>query len=146
MANRIPLVHANGELQELPASDSLMLAGLAMAAPTGRVAIGARLLGGRELVSMRGSTWGEEALQGRLDRLAIARWRAIGNITTLVAEGAPALTAIGTVTARAVTATSLASRARRVGAISAATTGSLAGWYLNTVTVAPMWKIGRAHV
>ena len=142
MANRIPLVHANGELQELPGSDSLVLAGPAMAAPVGRISIGARSLGGRELASMRGSAWGEEAVQGRLDRLALARWRATGNITTIVAEGAPALTSVGTVTARAVAAASMASRARRVGAVSAATAGSFAGWYLNSLTVAPMWSVG----
>ena len=101
---------------------------------TGQVQVGVRALAGRETLAARGSLWPEEQMQGRLDRLAVQRWRPTGNATTIIAEGAAALTQTGTATTRNVAATSFATRARRVGAVSAATAAALAGLHL---TVAP---------
>ena len=141
MSDRNPVVYSGGFHQELPATDSLALAGAPAMTTTARISTGQRTLAGREHFATRGSLWPEEAMQGRLDRLSVARWRAQGNAVTINAENAPALTAVGTPTARNVATTSMATRVRRVGAVSALTVGALAGWYS---TVA-QWSIGAGH-
>lgn len=63
----------------------------------------------------------------------IAWWNPPGNATTVPGVlGIAAPTAVGTATARNVAATSLATRARRLGYVSAATAGSLSGHYSAT--------------
>ncbi len=63
----------------------------------------------------------------------IGRWNVQGNGTTLPGnDGFIASTALGTATARNVAATNMATRARRLGYVSAATAGSLSGHYQAT--------------
>lgn len=63
----------------------------------------------------------------------IAWWNPPGNATTVPGVvGLAAPTALGTATARNVASTSLATRARRLGYVSAATAGSLSGHYSAT--------------
>lgn len=133
MTDRVPLIHAAGAPRELPSGDGLLLDG---------ARLGARSLAGRDIPVMRGSGWGEQALQGRLDRLSLARWQAVGASSTISVYGGQALTAQGTVTSRAVAATNMVTRARRVGAVSAAGAGSVSGWYFNSLSAAPLWTVG----
>ncbi len=75
----------------------------------------------------------------------IGWWNPPGNATTLPGVvGIAAPTALGTATARNVTATNLATRSRRLGYVSAATAGSLSGHYATTAqfTIGALSGIG----
>lgn len=133
MSDRVPLVHDAGAVRELPAGDALLLDG---------ARLGARSLAGRDFPAMRGGNWGEQAMQGRLDRMSIARWQAVGASSTINAYGGQAFTAQGTVTSRSPAATNMVTRARRVGAVSASGAGSACGWYFNSLSAAPLWTVG----
>jgi hypothetical protein len=72
-------------------------------------------------------------LQPLIGSNKIAWWNPPGNATTVPGVlGIAAPTAVGTATARNVAATSMATRARRLGYVSAATAGSLSGHYSAT--------------
>ncbi len=75
----------------------------------------------------------------------IAWWNPPGNATTVPGVlGIAAPTAVGTATARNVAATSMATRSRRLGYVSAATAGSLSGHYATTAqfTIGALGGIG----
>jgi hypothetical protein len=72
-------------------------------------------------------------LQPLIGSNKIAWWNPPGNATTVPGVlGLAAPTAVGTATARNVASTSMATRARRLGYVSAATAGSLSGHYSAT--------------
>ena len=79
-----------------------------------------------------------------LARNRIGTWRPIGNATTApLADGIAAPTATGTATARNVATTNLATSLRRLGYVSAATAGSLAG---PRMAAAQFWRGNAANL
>lgn len=112
--------------------DPLDLTVTAPAAPAaGAVRIFRRDLAGRQMPAFIGPTGLDTTLQPLLARNKIAWWSAPGNATTAPGVlGIAAPTALGTATARSVATTNAATRARRLGYVSAATAGSLAGHYM----------------
>lgn len=133
MAGRVPLIHRDGAACELPVGDALLIGG---------AQLGMATLAGRAMPTMRGIAWGEQALQGRLDRLSLARWQAVGAATTISVYGGQPLSVQGTVAVRTPSGATMVTRARRVGAVSPTSTGSLCGWYFNGISAAPLWTIG----
>lgn len=82
----------------------------------------------------------DAALQPAIWRQKIYMWNPPGNATTVPGVfGAVAPTALGTVTARNVATTNLFARTRRLGYVSAATAGALAGNY----STAAQWTTGN---
>lgn len=84
--------------------------------------------GARYLAAIKGPGGQDTSLQPHLGGNRVGRWLPPGNATTApLADGIAAPTATGTATARNVATTTLASAMRRLGYVSAATAGSLAG-------------------
>jgi hypothetical protein len=87
-------------------------------------------VGGRQMLGARSSYGTAVAMQPLLARNKVGLWNPPGNATTLPAIFAIAApVALGTATARNVAATNLFTRMRRLGYVSSATAGSLAGHY-----------------
>lgn len=103
------------------------------AAPaTGNVSIFGRSVASRQLAAIIGPTGLSTSLQPILARNKIGYWDPPGNATTVPGVfGITAPTAVGTATARNVATTNLATRMRRLGYVSAAAAGSLAGQYIS---------------
>lgn len=106
-------------------------------APAAPAADRLRLFGGKKAGRMMPRFIGPSGLDVTLQPLLasnkIAWWNPPGNgpaVPGVLGMGAP--TALGTVTARNVAATNMATRARRLGYVSAATAGSLCGQYGTT--------------
>lgn len=91
------------------------------------VVVFSRTLAGRTMPVAMGPSGMDYALQPSIWRQKIGFWNAAGNSATVPGVyGLPALTAVGTNTARNVATTNLFTRTRRIGLVSAATAGSLA--------------------
>ena len=85
-------------------------------------------IAGRAMASQIGPSGLDTALQAHLGGNKVALWRPPGGSTTVPGVfGMAALTVTGTVTARPVATTNLLTRMTRLGYVSAATAGSLAG-------------------
>lgn len=94
------------------------------------VTLFARLIAGRAMPVALPALGGAEVLQSSIWRRKLAVWNPPGNSTTVPAVfGMNAPTAVGTATARNVATTNRMTRARRLGYVSAATAGALAGIY-----------------
>jgi hypothetical protein len=103
------------------------------AASSGKVQVGGLDIAGRGLAASRGQYGATAALQPLLACRKLAYWNPPGNAATVPGVfGIAAPTALGTATARNVAATNLPTRMRRLGYVSAATAGSLAGHYSAT--------------
>lgn len=84
--------------------------------------------GGRMMIAAVGPSGMSYPLQPAIWRQKIARWNPPGNtITTPGVDGMNALISTGTATARTVATTNVLARVRRLGYVSAATAGSVAG-------------------
>lgn len=95
--------------------------------PTDSVKLWARVAA-RTALAMKGPSGLDTSLQPHLGGNRIGVWLPPGNATTVpLADGIAAPTGTGTATARSVATTSLATAMRRLGYVSAATAGSLAG-------------------
>lgn len=110
--------------------DYQTLAGLTPTAPAAdTVKLFARKAG-RMLPAFIGPSGLETAIQPHMGRNKIGYWNSPGNSTTLPGVfGMSAPTAQGTVTARNVATTNIATRVRRLGYVSAATAAGLCGHY-----------------
>ena len=85
-------------------------------------------IAGRAMAAQIGPSGLDTTLQANLGGNKVAMWMPPGGSTTVPGVfGMAALTATGTVTARAVATTNLLTRMTRLGYVSAATAGSLAG-------------------
>lgn len=85
-------------------------------------------IGGRIMAAQIGPSGLDTTLQANLGGNKVAMWMPPGGSTTVPGVfGMAALTAVGTATARTVATTNLLSRMTRLGYVSAATAGSLAG-------------------
>lgn len=84
----------------------------------------------RTMPAFRSPSGADVLLQPHLSHKHVAIWRAQGNAATApVVFGIGAATAVGTVTARNVATTNVATRIHRLGYVSAATAGALAGHF-----------------
>jgi len=112
---------------------------IAPAAPSaGKASFGYMGLAKRELLGMQGSASALAPLQPNITHTRIAYWSGVNGSGTLNVEDAVAPTALGTNTSRFSNVTSSFTRVRRIGYVSAATAGTLAGWYLASAT----WFLG----
>jgi len=108
----------------------LALQSIATPAPpaASRVKLFGRGLAGRVLPAAIGPSGRNTSLQPFLGRNRIGEWKPIGNATIApLADGIAAPTATGTATSRTVAVTNMATSMRRLGYVSAAAAGSLAG-------------------
>lgn len=97
---------------------------------SGYVSIFGRTIANRNMTAQIGPTGLSTALQPFLARNKVGYWDPSGNSATVPGIfGILAPTTVGTATARTVAVTSLSTRMRRLGYVSAATAGSLAGGY-----------------
>lgn len=95
-------------------------------APTGAITIYAKSVGGRIMPKWIGPSGIDTPVQPFLAGNAVGYWRPQGNSTVVPGVlGYGALTAVGTATARNVATTNRFNRMRRVGYVSAGTTGAL---------------------
>lgn len=95
---------------------------------TDKLNLFARKIGGRMMLAQMGPSGLDTAFQPNLGGNKVALWMPPGGSTTVPGVfGMAALTAIGTATSRAVAATNLLTRMTRLGYVSAATVGALAG-------------------
>lgn len=98
------------------------------APPAGHVKVFGRSIASRMMTAFMGPSGLDSALQPSLARNKVGWWCPPGNSTTVPGVlGLPALTATGTATTRNVATTNMATRMRRLGYVSAAGAGSLAG-------------------
>jgi hypothetical protein len=98
-----------------------------------------RNLGGRILPAFIGPSGLDSAIQPHIARNKVAIWNPPGNSNNVPGVfGFAAVTAVGTATTRNVATTSFGTRMRRLGYVSAATAGSLAGHTAN----AAQWTVG----
>lgn len=90
-------------------------------------------VGGRSFLKWKGPSGLDVCVQPLLGQNKISFWSPPGNSTTVPAVfGFNAFTAVGTVTARNVATTNLFTRTKRLGYVSAATSGSICGIYDTT--------------
>jgi hypothetical protein len=97
----------------------------------GKIARGDYMFAGRAVLGQRAAfeNWMPE--QSLFNRVQAAYWQPNGNNTNIPGVvGLPAPAVIGTATARTVLTTNRATRRRRLGYVSAATAGSVAGHYV----------------
>lgn len=101
----------------------------APSAPSGYdLAVYSQSIAGRLMLSQKGPSGLDTSFQPNLGGSKVALWMPPGNATTVPGVfGMAALTATGTATARNVATTNLATRMTRLGYVSGATAGSLAG-------------------
>lgn len=96
--------------------------------PADSLNVFARKIGGRMMLAQIGPSGLDTALQANLGGNKVAMWMPPGGSTTVPGVfGMAALTATGTATTRAVATTNLLQRMTRLGYVSAATAGALAG-------------------
>lgn len=87
-------------------------------------------VGGRMMLAQAGPSGLDATFQPNLGRNRAVWWQPLGNATTVpITTGIVAATAVGTATARNVATTNVLTRMKRLGYVSAATAGSLAGPY-----------------
>lgn len=118
---------ANVEIQD--GDLELVNTGTDPAAPsTGRLKLFNRSMASRLMPAFVGPSGLDSALQPLLARNKVGYWCPPGNATTVPGVfGITAFTAAGTATQRAVATTNMATRMRRLGYVSSATAGNLAG-------------------
>ena len=114
---------------EIESSDLVLVANASPSAPaSSRVKMFGRAIASRMMPAFVGPSGLDSALQPLLARNKIGYWCPPGNATTVPGVfGITAFTATGTATGRNVAATNMATRMRRLGYVSAASAGSLAG-------------------
>jgi len=107
----------------------LLLPNVSPASPAAdTLALYGKKLGGRMMLTQMGPSGLETSFQPNLGGNAVQLWRPPGNGTTVPGVfGMAALTALGTATARTVAVTSMVTRMQRLGYVSSATAGNLAG-------------------
>jgi len=96
--------------------------------PANTVRLFRQKVGGRNMLAVRGPSGLDTVMQPHMARNKVAWWNPAGNTATappVVGFNAP--TALGTATIRSVATTNMATRAKRMGYVSAATAGSLSG-------------------
>ena len=97
---------------------------------TGNLVVYSKNIGGRMLLKIKGPSGLDTPLQPMLAMNKISWWSPPGNSTTVPAVvGFNAFTAQGTVTARNVATTNIVTYTKRLGYVSAGTSGSLCGHY-----------------
>lgn len=95
---------------------------------SGEVRLSGRSIGGRMMLMQTGPSGLDTSFQPNLGGNKVALWMPPGGSTTVPGVfGMAALTATGTATTRAIATTNLLTRMTRLGFVSAATAGSLAG-------------------
>lgn len=98
------------------------------ATPASGINVFSRTIAGRSMPAFIGPSGLDSALQPLLARNKVGYWNPPGNATTVPGVfGLAAVTATGTATTRNVATTRLFTRMKRLGYVSAATAGSLAG-------------------
>lgn len=98
------------------------------AAPSAGCKLFAEVVAGRNIPAARGATGLPFRLQPGIFGRTVAIWQPPGNATTVPGTfGMAALSATGTATARNVATTNLFTRQKRLGYVSSATAGNLAG-------------------
>lgn len=111
-------------------SDLLIAANSAPVTPAaGNVKIFGKTMAARVLPASVGPSGMDAALQPSIWRQKVGLFTPNGGSTTVSTIGMAAPTAVGTATSRSVATTNLLARTRRIGYVSAATAGSLAGLY-----------------
>ncbi len=115
---------------------------IAPSAPSaGAVSYGLKLVAKREMLGIQGSAAALVAAQPHIGASRIAVWSTGGNgSVTALASDVSAMTSVGTLTGRTIAVTNPLLRARRIGFVSAATAGSLAGQYYANAA----WLIGTS--
>lgn len=99
-------------------------------APISGSRIFAKNIGGRSMAAQTGPSGVDYPFQPHTGRNKVVQWQPIGNATTVpIADGILAPTNLTTVTARNVATTNILTRMKRLGFVSAATTGSVTGSY-----------------
>ena len=88
--------------------------------------------GGRVMPRLQHSDASYQSLQSDIGRHSIFAFIPSSGSATITTIGAVALTALGTATATNCAATNRLTRAKRVRGVSAATAGSVGGWYMNS--------------
>jgi hypothetical protein len=89
-----------------------------------------RNLGGRPMLAQMGPSGLDTAFQPHWGRNRTVYWQPLGNATTVpLTTGLIASTNVGTLTTRTVALTNIATRMKRLGFVSVATAGGLAGPY-----------------
>lgn len=125
--------------QLAPEITSLLMDGQSsdLSAPgSGNLAVYSKAIGGRMMLKQIGPSGLSTALQPFLARNKVGYWDPPGNATTVPGVfGYTAPTALGTATLRTVAVTNLFARMRRLGYVSSATAGNLAGAYLTVAQV-----------
>lgn len=126
------VINANGSLEA--AEDTTPIT-----PSSGYVGIFGRKVGGRMMIAMIGPSGLDTVVQPHLGRNKVARWIPAGNSTTIVADGAAALTSTGTATAANVATTNLHTWQKRVEfLVTVAATNAVAGWWYS----AAQWAVG----
>lgn len=119
---------AYGALSGAVGALDLTHSGTIPSAPVGAVTVFSRSVGGRLMPAFMGPSGLDSSLQPILARNKVGYWAPPGNATTVPGVfGYTAHTATGTATARNVATTNTFTRMRRLGYVSAATAGALAG-------------------
>lgn len=94
------------------------------------LAMAVKSVGGRMMLSQIGPSGLDTCFQPNWGRNRAVYWQPLGNATTVpITTGIVAATAVGTATARNVATTNVLTRMKRLGYVSAATAGALAGPY-----------------
>lgn len=95
----------------------------------GRISHFLKNVGGRLMPAFKGPTGLDSTLQPHTGLNRVAKWQAAGNSTTITADGAAALTAIGTATAANVATTNIHTLMRRLEyLVTTAATTAIAGY------------------
>lgn len=95
-------------------------------------ALFAKNIGGRAMPAWANNDTMSTTVQPHLGRNKFSFWQPLGNAATVpLTTGFPAATALGTATARNVAVTNTLTRMKRLGYVSVATAGGLAGIYWN---------------
>ena len=100
---------------------------------SGQMGFFAGTVAGRVMPAYIGPDTVSAFVQASLSRTRIAYWAAIGSNTTPSTIAFAATTTQGTATSRGTATTNLFTRARRIGYVSSATAGSLAGIYSTSI-------------
>lgn len=96
--------------------------------PADTVRLFRQKVGGRNMLAVRGPSGLDAVMQPHMARNKVAWWNPAGNtVTAPPVVGFNTPTTIGTATIRSVATTNMATRAKRMGYVSAATAGSLSG-------------------
>ena len=98
--------------------------------PAGSLSIFAEKMAGRVMPAFKGASGLDSILQPIIGKNKLAWWQPLGSATTSpITTGITTAVVSGTTTTRTFATTNIATRTRRIGYVSAATVGSLAGHY-----------------